>query len=52
MKKEEVYKKYNKKIKLLTKYNKFYFDKSAPIVSDKEYDDLKGEILYLSLIHI
>ena len=47
MKKEEIYKKYNKKIKLLTKYNKFYFDKSAPIVSDKEYDDLKGEILYL-----
>ena len=40
MKKEEIYKKYNKKIKLLTKYNKFYFDKSAPIVSDKEYDDL------------
>ncbi|MBD1152447.1 NAD-dependent DNA ligase LigA [Pelagibacterales bacterium SAG-MED22] len=47
MKKEEIYKKYNKKIKLLTKYNKFYFYKSAPIVSDKEYDDLKREIILL-----
>jgi len=47
MKKEEIYKLYKKKIKLINKYNQFYFDKSAPIVSDKIYDDLKKDILLL-----
>ena len=46
-KKEEIYKLYKKKIKLINKYNQFYFDKSAPIVSDKIYDDLKKDILLL-----
>ena len=32
---------YLNKIKLLNNYNKFYYDKSNPIVSDQEYDDLK-----------
>ena len=32
---------YLNKVKLLNKYNKFYYDKSNPIVSDQEYDDLK-----------
>ena len=37
-------KNYLKKIKLLKKYNKFYYDKSKPLISDKEYDELKQDI--------
>ena len=37
-------KNYLNKVKLLNKYNKFYYDKSNPIVSDQEYDDLKLDI--------
>ena len=44
MNKKEIIIKYNKKFELINKFNKFYFDKSKPIVSDKEYDDLKREI--------
>ena len=40
-----VEKKYLKKIKLIEKYNKFYFDNNKPLVSDQEYDQLKVEIL-------
>ena len=47
MKKEEINKLYKKKIKLIDQYNQFYFDKSAPLVSDKIYDDLKKEVLVL-----
>ena len=45
MQKKEIQIQYNKKIKLLNKYNKFYYDKSEPKVSDKEYDELKKDIL-------
>ena len=38
---------YKNKIKLLTRYNKFYFDKDHPIVSDNIYDNLKKEIFTL-----
>ncbi len=38
---------YLRKIKLLDKYNKNYFDKNKPLVSDFEYDQLKDEILSL-----
>ncbi|MDC1040863.1 NAD-dependent DNA ligase LigA [Candidatus Pelagibacter sp.] len=38
---------YKKKIKLLNDYNKNYYDKSNPLVTDKEYDDLKKDILLL-----
>ena len=38
---------YNQKLKLLNKYNKFYYDKSSPKVSDKVYDELKESILLL-----
>ena len=38
---------YNNKIKLLTSYNKTYYDDSKPLVTDKEYDDLKNSILIL-----
>ena len=36
---------YLKKIKLLNKFNKNYYDKNKSLVSDKEYDELKNEIL-------
>jgi len=45
MKKNEITKRYLQNIKLLNKFNKFYFDKNKPLVSDKEYDDLKKEII-------
>ena len=32
---------YLKKIKLINRYNKFYYDKNKPLVSDQEYDQLK-----------
>ena len=35
---------YKKKLDLFQKYNKFYFDKNQPLVSDSEYDELKKEI--------
>ncbi len=38
---------YEKKINLINKYNEFYYNKSNSLVSDKEYDDLKKEILNL-----
>jgi DNA ligase (NAD+) len=44
---KEIQKKYKKKIKLINRFNKFYYDKSNPKVSDKKYDDLKKEILLL-----
>ena len=51
MSKKEVQKIYNSKIKLLKKYNKHYFDKSKPIVSDQEYDDLRRKISKLEEDH-
>ncbi|MDA7745499.1 NAD-dependent DNA ligase LigA, partial [Candidatus Pelagibacter sp.] len=38
---------YLHKIKLLEEYNKNYYDKDNPIVSDQEYDLLKKEIIDL-----
>jgi DNA ligase (NAD+) len=38
---------YKKKIELINYYNKFYYDKSRPKVSDKEYDELKESILLM-----
>ena len=32
------------KLKLLKDYNKFYYDRSEPIVSDHKYDELKKSI--------
>ena len=36
---------YQKKINLLKKYDKFYYDLSKPKVSDSEYDELKNDLL-------
>ena len=47
MNKKEIEKQYKKKIELIKKYNKFYYDKSNPLVSDKEYDYLKKNIFQL-----
>ena len=47
MNKKEIQKEYNKKIKLFNEYNKYYYDNSSPIVSDREFDELKQNILLL-----
>ena len=47
MNKKEIQIQYKKKIRLLIRYNKNYFDKNNPIVSDSDYDKLKNEILLL-----
>ena len=41
MNKKKIEIQYSEKIRLFNKYNKFYYDKSEPLVSDKEYDQLK-----------
>ena len=38
---------YKKKIKHIKKLNQFYYEKSKPLVTDREYDELKKEILKL-----
>ena len=40
-------KNYKKNLKLLEKYNKYYYQDQKPLVPDKEYDELKSEILEL-----
>jgi len=47
MEKKKIETQYQKKLKLLIKYNEHYFDKSTPIVEDSKYDQLKKEILDL-----
>ena len=38
---------YLNKIKEINKHNKLYYIEDNPIISDKEYDELKKEILEL-----
>ena len=38
---------YNQKNKLIQKYNEYYHNKSEPLVSDQEYDELKKDIVSL-----
>ena len=47
MKKEKVKSVFLSKIKNLKKHNKLYFSKDSPQISDKEYDDLKKELILL-----
>ena len=47
MKKHEIIKNYNYKLKELFNHNKLYYDKSKPIISDSKYDKLKYDILEL-----
>ena len=47
MKISKIEKEYLKKIKLFQEYNKYYYDKSDPKVTDNEFDILKKEIIEL-----
>ena len=47
MKKKKIEKIYIEKINQLNKYDKAYFEHDKPIISDKEYDDIKQKILDL-----
>ena len=42
-----VSKEYERKLALLEKYNKHYYQDQKPLVSDKIYDELKNEILVI-----
>ena len=44
---KKIEKEYNEKIKKLIKLNQFYYEKNNPIVDDREYDNLKKDILIL-----
>ena len=45
MQRKEIEKIYIKKINELEKYDKAYFIDDDPLISDKDYDDIKKEIL-------
>ena len=47
MDKNKIKKEYHKKVKILLKLNKHYYDLSKPLVNDNEYDQIKTEILSL-----
>ena len=47
MNKKEIKKKYLFKIEEISRHNQLYFNKSKPIISDKEYDELKKEVIKL-----
>ena len=44
---KEVEKIYKRKIQEFQKHNKLYYDKSAPAISDSEFDKLKADIINL-----
>ena len=48
---DEIIKNYLKKSKLIEKYNKFYYSKDTPKVTDQEYDEKKQELLKLEKNH-
>ena len=47
MSSSDIKKKYYFKINEIKKHNKFYFEKNTPKISDREYDNLKKEIIEL-----
>ena len=47
MNRKKIEKEYKLKIKLIKKFNKLYYEKSKPSLTDLEYDLLKKEILTL-----
>ena len=44
---DKINQKYLKKIRLFQKYNKHYYDLNDPLIKDKEFDELKLEIIKL-----
>ena len=40
-KEDDIIKNYLNKVKSIKKYNKFYYDKDTPDISDQKYDILK-----------
>ena len=51
MNKKKILSDYNKKIKSIIEYNKSYYDANKSLVTDKEYDELKKDILILESNH-
>ena len=47
MNEREIRNNYLKKIDELKKHNKLYFENSSPVISDKDYDQIKKDILNL-----
>ena len=47
IKKNDIKKKYNLKVKEYLKHNNLYYDKSDPLITDSQYDKLKFEIIEL-----
>ena len=47
MEKKKIQIKYKSYLELYQKYNKYYFEKNKPLVSDKDFDDLKKNIFIL-----
>ena len=45
--KNKIIKLYKEKIQELLKFNKAYFEKDNPIISDFEFDELKKELFQL-----
>ncbi len=44
---KDIIKNYQKKIQLIKKHNKLYYNNDSPSLSDSEYDKLKKEVIYL-----
>ena len=42
MDKKKIKNQYKNKIELINDYNKYYYNKSKSVVTDKEYDELKS----------
>jgi DNA ligase (NAD+) len=47
MNEKDIKKNYEKKIKEIKRFNKFYYQENKPLISDSEYDQLKKEIFNL-----
>ena len=47
MDEKAIKKKYLKKVSEFERYNRAYYDKSSPIISDAEYDSIKKNIIDL-----
>ena len=47
MNRKLIIEKYKKKIKLIQSYNKHYYEKDKPIITDQNFDSLKKEIINL-----